>query len=45
VEHAFVSGYSVAMLIGAAWAFIAAACAYFLLPDDRPKPAKSPPGG
>jgi hypothetical protein len=38
VEAAFVAGYDVAMLLGAAWALLAAALACFLLPDDRPAP-------
>jgi len=38
VEAAFLAGYNVSMLVGAAWALLAAGLAYFLLPDDRPAP-------
>jgi uncharacterized membrane protein YkvA (DUF1232 family) len=36
VEDAFLAAYGVSMLLGASWAFLAAALAYFLLPNDRP---------
>jgi MFS family permease len=40
---AFVSAYSVSMIIAALWAAVAAAAAFFLLPDDRPAEAKQAP--
>lgn len=38
VAAAFVSAYSVSMVVATAWAAVAAAAAFFLLPDDRPRP-------
>lgn len=38
VAAAFVSAYSVSMIVAASWAAVAAAAAFFLLPDDRPRP-------
>lgn len=34
---AFVSAYSVSMAVAASWAALAAAAAFFILPDDRPR--------
>jgi EmrB/QacA subfamily drug resistance transporter len=41
LEAPFAAGYSGAMLVAAAWCFIAAAAAFFWLGDERPKRAAS----
>ena len=43
IEAAFLSAYAVSLIFAAIWAFVAAACAFFLLPNDRPVPQKSAP--
>jgi hypothetical protein len=37
VEAAFLSAYAIAKVFAAVWALLAAALAYFLLPEDRPR--------